>query len=195
MRRHTLTTLVLLIMFCLPAGAADVSLAWDASPSTEVTGYKIYVGTASRIYGPPITIGNQLTYTVTGLAGGTTYFFTATAFDGAGNESDYSNEVFKAIPTVGAPTITIPAITQITVASITTAYATIAWTTNIDCGGVVFYGTAEPLTKSVTANNLGTTDHLAVLGPLTPRTHYLFKVRSQCNDANLDSDIRSFNTK
>jgi len=186
---------IALLLFCLPAAAADVSLAWDPSPSPAITGYKIYVGTASRVYGAPITIGIQTTYTVTGLAAGSTFYFAATAYDAAGNESDFSNEVFKAIAAVGAPKITIPAITQISVPSITTAYATIAWTTSIDCAGVVFYGTAEPLTKSVTANNLGTTEHLAVLGPLTARTHYLFKVRSKCNDANIDSDLRSFNTK
>jgi hypothetical protein len=187
--------LLFLLLISLPLRAADVSLAWDPSATPTVTGYKIYVGTASRVYQAPITIGNQTTYTVTGLAPGSTFYFAATAYDTNGNESDFSNEVFKSIPAVGAPTITIPAITQITVPAITTAYATIAWTTSIDCAGVVLYGTAEPLTKSVTANNLATTEHLAVIGPLTARTHYLFKVRSKCNDANIDSDLRSFNTK
>src|SRR5262249_15995791 len=36
-------------------------------------------------------------YTVTGLQNGTTYFFVITAYDSAGNESTYSNEVSKSI--------------------------------------------------------------------------------------------------
>ena len=32
------------------------------------------------------------------LAVGATYYFSVTAIDAAGNESDYSSEVFKALP-------------------------------------------------------------------------------------------------
>jgi hypothetical protein len=75
---------------------ADVSLAWDPSISPNIAGYKVYVGNASRTYGSPITIGNQTTYTVMGL-GPNTYYFAVTAFDVAGNESDFSNEVSQII--------------------------------------------------------------------------------------------------
>ncbi len=78
------------------AMAADVSLAWDPSISPNIAGYKVYVGTSSRIYNAPITIGNQTAYTVTGLSNGT-YYFAVTAFDSSGNESDYSNEVWTTI--------------------------------------------------------------------------------------------------
>jgi hypothetical protein len=76
--------------------AADVPLAWDSSVSQNIAGYRIYTGTESRVYGPPISIGNQTNYIVTGLTFGT-YYFAVTAFDAAGNESDYSNEVSKII--------------------------------------------------------------------------------------------------
>ena len=84
------------------AMAADVSLAWDPSISPNISGYKVYVGTSSRYYNAPITIGNQTTYTVTGLTNGT-YYFAVTAFDIDGNESDYSNEVST---TIGASSTT-----------------------------------------------------------------------------------------
>jgi hypothetical protein len=71
--------------------AADISLAWDASSSSNVARYKVYFGNGSRTYGTPTTIGNQTTYTVSGLTAGT-YFFAVTALDADGNESDYSNE-------------------------------------------------------------------------------------------------------
>jgi hypothetical protein len=76
----------------LQSGGASVSLAWDASPSPNITGYKVYYGNASRSYGTPVTIGNVLTYTVTGLTPNT-WYFAVTAFDNSGNESGYSNEV------------------------------------------------------------------------------------------------------
>jgi hypothetical protein len=78
--------------------ATDVSLAWDASVTPEVTGYKVYYGNSSGIYGAPITIGNLTTYTVTGLSAGT-YYFAVTAIDAQGNESDFSNEVSQIVGT------------------------------------------------------------------------------------------------
>jgi hypothetical protein len=83
------------------APAADVSLIWDPSISPDASGYKVYVGTSSGIYSAPITIGNQTSYTVTGLSDGT-YYFAVTSFDLYGNESDFSNEVSA---TLGLPAV------------------------------------------------------------------------------------------
>ena len=70
----------------------SATLQWNASTSTSVTGYKIYVGMASGQYGTGIAVGNVLTYTVTGLAKGVMYYFVATAVSSTG-ESGYSNEI------------------------------------------------------------------------------------------------------
>jgi hypothetical protein len=96
------TLAILLFLLCTGPQlmAADVSLAWDASVTPEVTGYKVYYGNSSGVYGTPITIGNQTSYTVTGLTAGT-YYFAVTAFDASGNESDFSNEVSKIIGSSG----------------------------------------------------------------------------------------------
>jgi fibronectin type 3 domain-containing protein len=93
-----LTASIILLAISLSNGcfAADVPLQWDASVTPTVTGYKVYVGTASGVYGTPITIGNVTAYTVTGLANGT-YYFSVTAFDATGVESVYSNEVTETI--------------------------------------------------------------------------------------------------
>jgi hypothetical protein len=72
-----------------PSIAADISIGWDASTSPNIAGHKVYYGTAPGVYGAPITIGNQTSYTVTGLAPGT-WYLTVTAFDTAGNESDFA---------------------------------------------------------------------------------------------------------
>lgn len=78
------------------AAAADVSLAWDPSISSNISGYRLYIGSSSRSYGAPIQLGNQTAHTVTGLAAGT-WYFSVTAFDVNGNESGFSNEVSTVI--------------------------------------------------------------------------------------------------
>jgi hypothetical protein len=93
---HLLPILLFLLFTSSNLMATDVSLAWDPSVSPGIAGYKIYFGNSSGTYGTPITIGNQTTYTVTGLTSGT-YYFAVTAFDAQGNESDFSNEVSQII--------------------------------------------------------------------------------------------------
>jgi hypothetical protein len=97
---QTFSTLLFLLCSFSHAMAADVSLAWDASVSPNISGYKVYFGNGSQSYGTPITIGNQTTYIVSGLTPGT-YYFAVTAFDVDGNESGYSNEVSALIGSSG----------------------------------------------------------------------------------------------
>jgi large repetitive protein len=96
-RLRNILLLIIPLLFAHYAHATDVSLAWGPSISSGVTNYRVYVGTASGIYGTPITIGNVTAYTVTGLGPGQTYYFAVTAMDGNGNESGYSNEVSQGI--------------------------------------------------------------------------------------------------
>lgn len=92
--------LCFLIFLCIlsaifPTGGncAQVTLAWDRNLETDLAGYKIYYGTGSRAYNWFIDVGNVTTYTVTGLADGSTYYFAATAYDTSNIESTYSSEV------------------------------------------------------------------------------------------------------
>jgi hypothetical protein len=88
----------LLILACsAPAIAADVTLAWDPNSESDLAGYKLYYGIASGVYGTPITLGLQTTYTITNLPPGT-YFFALKAFNTLGLESGFSNEVSTTIP-------------------------------------------------------------------------------------------------
>ena len=77
-------------------------LAWDAVAATDLSGYRIYYGTAPGTYPQPLgqglNVGNVASYAVTGLNSGTRYYFAVTAYDTANNESTFSNEVFKDIP-------------------------------------------------------------------------------------------------
>jgi hypothetical protein len=87
-----------------PASAAGVNtatLTWDAVADPSLSGYRVYFGTAPGMYlqslGQGLNVGNVTTYVVTGLGSGR-YYFAATAYDIAGNESDFSSETFKDVP-------------------------------------------------------------------------------------------------
>jgi len=69
----------------------------DGTPVNDLAGYKIYYGTSSGNYSQNIDVGNVTTYTVSNLTEGVTYYFAATAYDAARNESTDSNEVIKTI--------------------------------------------------------------------------------------------------
>jgi hypothetical protein len=72
--------------------AVSVSLAWNPSSDVNVAGYKIYYGLTSRNYTSSVDVGNVSKASIGGLQQNTTYYFAATTYDSAGNESDFSNE-------------------------------------------------------------------------------------------------------
>ncbi len=86
----------------------SASLAWDANPVEDnVTGYRVYYGTASRDYSGTVDAGLQIAQTVTGLPNAHVYF-AVTAYNAAGLESDFSNEVSVNFPLTGkARTVTL----------------------------------------------------------------------------------------
>lgn len=98
MKKMLISLICIFSLFFVPvAYAASVTLAWDASISSGVTGYKIYVSNTSGSYTTGIDVGNVLTFTVQNLQNGTTYYFVATAYNPS-NESGYSNEVSTTTP-------------------------------------------------------------------------------------------------
>ena len=78
------------------AGTGLANLAWDASTTPNVAGYKLHYGTSSGNYSNTIDVGMVTGCSVSSLAPGT-YYFTASAYDASGNESGYSNEEIKTI--------------------------------------------------------------------------------------------------
>lgn len=81
---------------------------WRMSTESDLSGYIVYYGTASRTYSLMSTSiglsGDGSTgipsKIISGLLDGTTYYFGVTAYDTAGNESTFSGEV--------STTITVP---------------------------------------------------------------------------------------
>lgn len=93
-----------------PCYGIDVTLEWDENAQPDVAGYSLYYKTGSS--GPPYTgsgasegdspiaidthhacVSGPCRFTLTDLNEVATYYFVVTAYDTAGLESDYSNEV------------------------------------------------------------------------------------------------------
>ncbi len=75
---------------------SSATLTWNAVTGTTITGYRVYVGQAPRLYTRTITVGNVTSSTVNSLTVGRMYYFAVTAYNSAG-ESTPSNEVSKTI--------------------------------------------------------------------------------------------------
>jgi hypothetical protein len=95
--------LFVLVGFPASVWAMGVTLDWDPSPSSNVSGYRLYYknghtggppyrGTDAYEGPSPIDVGNRTGYVVSGLDGQKTYYFVVTAYN-ANAESGYSNEV------------------------------------------------------------------------------------------------------
>ena len=72
-----------------------MKLDWNANTESDLAGYRIYRSTSSGNYGAPVATvpASATSFVATGLTPGVKYFFTITAFDKTGNESDKSSEV------------------------------------------------------------------------------------------------------
>lgn len=77
------------------AACADqsASLAWLPSPTPDIAGYAVYYGTTSGAYDFRLDVGSQTNATISGLPGGTTFFFAVCAYNQLGVESELSNEI------------------------------------------------------------------------------------------------------
>jgi hypothetical protein len=79
----------------------DVTLAWDPNTEPDIAGYILNYGPQSRnglprsqfTYPYGQDVGNVTAATLHGFKRGRTYYFSATARNTAGIESDYSNEI------------------------------------------------------------------------------------------------------
>ncbi|MEI9476673.1 MAG: fibronectin type III domain-containing protein [Deltaproteobacteria bacterium] len=108
LRNLIVTSLILFLSFLFSTidSAAQIRLAWNPNSESDLAGYGVYYGTASRTYGAPINVGNVTSYTLTGLTPGVRYYFAVTAYDTGYNESGFSNEVYgTATETVLTPTV------------------------------------------------------------------------------------------
>jgi hypothetical protein len=83
---------ILILLSAVLGQAQTVTLAWNASPSPGVVGYRIHFGTNGANYTFVTNVGLTLTQTVV-LPHPGRWFFAATAVDHNGIESEFSNGV------------------------------------------------------------------------------------------------------
>ena len=86
------------------AQAQQVQLSWntplqaDGTPLTGPTSYWLYYGSQRGQYQTRVPVGMATEYTVTNLSPGQTYYFAIKAYNTAGMESTFSNEVSVTLP-------------------------------------------------------------------------------------------------
>jgi len=81
----------------------SIKVIWRSNPEIDIKGYKAhydldsgepYEGIASILgYPSPVDVGDDTSFTITGLESDTTYYVSITAYDVSNNESQYSNEL------------------------------------------------------------------------------------------------------
>jgi len=179
---RALAWLLALLGLAASVAAAEVTLAWDPSPDTRVTNYRVYWGYQSRTYTGSFDVGNVTTATVGSLVAGTRYFFAVTATTPEGQESDFSNEVDYTVP---LPPLTPP--TLEVQAGATPEEARLLWTANADSAVTnyrVYWGTQS-------GNYTGWFDAgkvtSAVVSSLTPGATYFFAVVAVASDGRVSA--------
>jgi hypothetical protein len=181
--------LVLLWLLCaavLPqAFASDVKLAWDGSPDSGVTGYKIYYGVVGAAK-QTLDVGLNTGVTLTGLVTGKVYEFKVTAYNSTA-ESDGSNVLAYATPeTLG-----------IADGSTSTTFSgnlNLSWNASPDAAVVgykLYYGLVGATKQTM---NVGLKTNCTVTGLLAGKT-YEFKVTAYTATAESDpSNLLTYTT-
>ena len=152
----------------------SAKLTWTASTdNVGVATYSVYKN------GTYITGVTSPTYTVTGLAAGTTYAFTVKGKDAAQNLSSVSNTV--TVTTLAAADTTAPtAPTNLSVSDVAQTSAKLTWTASTDNVGVATYS----VYKNGTYVTAVTSPAYTAVG-LTPGTSYTYTVKGKDAALNL----------
>lgn len=185
----TLVLTIILYGIFNPLYAGEAILSWtppttnaDGTTLTDLTGYKVYYGTSTGTYNSILDVGNASTTSVINLTEKVTYYFTVTAYNSVGNESSYSNEVYKTIPD-----LTPPVISGVSVNNTISARANITWTTDKLSSSQVEYGKTTTYGSLTSPDNTMVTSHTVTVNGLVPVTTYHFRVNSLDTNGNISN--------
>jgi hypothetical protein len=105
--RITVRCLLVLAFLSLAvaARAQSVSIAWDPNTESDLAGYVVSHGGASRQYDATINVGLATTWTLQSPQAGRTYYFTVQAYNTLGLLSPPAPEVVWTAPVAPPPTV------------------------------------------------------------------------------------------
>ena len=90
-----LALIVVMFIFIMSptiARSESCTFNWQLSDSQNLDHFNVYIGTSTRNYGQPISVGKATSHTFTGLQAGQTYFLAVKAVDVSGKEIVFSGE-------------------------------------------------------------------------------------------------------
>ncbi|MFA6459290.1 MAG: SH3 domain-containing protein, partial [Candidatus Paceibacterota bacterium] len=158
--------------------SARINLTWSASTdAVGVVNYKVY---RNGILANTVTTGTSFADTT--LSPVTTYTYTVTASDVAGNTSNQS--VSAQGKTLALPDTTPPLISSVSSNTITSNSANISWITNEVADTQVEYGLTTGYGSLTALQTTRSTTHSASLIGLNSSTIYHYRVRSKDAQAN-----------
>lgn len=147
--------LIALMFSVVMARAATINFAWDANDETNIAGYRLYTGNASRSYYGSNDFGNVTTGSLSGLNNPSRYYHALTAINTAGLESFFSAEVVALTPVPVVPGFMASGVTESSVTLVWNAPANniqryfVAHSTNL-----TILGTNSTAAQTITINNL-----------------------------------------
>ncbi len=149
----------------IPVSTSQINLSWTASTdNTAVTGYNIYRN------GTKVISTTATSYSDTSLAAGTTYSYTVSAYDAAGNVCTQTASV--SAKTNLASDTTAPSVsTNLKATPVSTSQINLSWTASTDNTAVTGYNIYRGGTKIATANKTSYSNT-----SLTANTSYSYTV-------------------
>ncbi|WP_447971147.1 fibronectin type III domain-containing protein [Nitrospira sp. M1] len=171
--RYSLAYFILpFVLFSVSSHAiasGDVMLQWDSNSEPLPTGYRVYTGTTSGVYGPPTDVGLATQHIVTNLQEGSTYYFVVTAMDDSHRESLPSTEVWTLIPDTTAP---LPP-ESLQAEAVSSSHIRLTWDhawDNIEVAGYNVYRNQSSIANTQQVEFIDTS--------LTPDTTYTYEIEA-----------------
>lgn len=118
-----------------PASATQINLSWNASSdNVGVSGYRVYRN------GTQIGTTASANYSDTGLSPATSYYYTVSAYDAAGNNSSQSGSVTTSTYSSSSADTSAPSIpTGLVVSPVSSSQINLSWNASSDNVGVTQY--------------------------------------------------------